>query len=109
MQRINDVVEWVNETGELHRLDGPAIEYNDGDKEWWVAGQRHRIDGPAIEWSDGVKEWWVAGKRHREDGPAVIFGKKCKWFLNGIRFSSKEAWFKSLDVEKQIAYLFKME
>lgn len=109
MQRVSDVVEWVNELGELHRLDGPAVECDDGDKEWWVAGMRHREDGPAIEWSDGVKEWWVAGKRHREDGPAVIFGEKCKWFLNGIRFSSKEAWFNALTIECQIAYLFKME
>jgi hypothetical protein len=24
-----------NESGKLHRLDGPAIEYSNGDKEWF--------------------------------------------------------------------------
>jgi len=33
-------------------------------------GQLHREDGPAIEWADGVKEWYWAGQRHREDGIA---------------------------------------
>lgn len=47
----------------LHREDGPAIEYPDGGKEWWVNGKLHREDGPAIEWSDGHKEWWVNGMR----------------------------------------------
>jgi hypothetical protein len=43
----------------LHRLDGPAVEYTNGDKEWWVDGRCHRIDGPAIEWADGDKAWYI--------------------------------------------------
>jgi len=45
----------------LHRTDGPAIEWADGDKSWWVDGKRHRIDGPAIEYASGAKEWFVDG------------------------------------------------
>ena len=41
-----------------HRHDGPAIEYANGDKEWYVDNKRHRHDGPAIEWADGSKSWW---------------------------------------------------
>ena len=26
--------------------------------------ERHREDGPAIEWSNGTKEWWLEGKRY---------------------------------------------
>ena len=33
----------------LHRLDGPAVEYNDGCKIWYKNGRRHRIDGPVYE------------------------------------------------------------
>jgi hypothetical protein len=33
----------------LHRIGGPAIERDDGRKEWYENGKRHRIDGPAIE------------------------------------------------------------
>ena len=31
----------VNKQGELHRTDGPAIEYADGSKEWYLNGKRH--------------------------------------------------------------------
>lgn len=35
--------------GKLHREDGPAIEYVNGDLRWYLNGNRHREDGPAIE------------------------------------------------------------
>ena len=40
--------------GQYHRTDGPAIEYANGYKWWYIKGQLHRTDGPAIEWADGV-------------------------------------------------------
>jgi len=43
---------YTNSKGEWHRLDGPAIEYLDGGKEWWINGKLSRVDGPAIEFSD---------------------------------------------------------
>ena len=52
---------WQN--GQLHRLDGPAIERADGTKEWRLNGQLHRLDGPAIELADGNKSWWINGKQ----------------------------------------------
>jgi hypothetical protein len=51
-----------------HREDGPAIEYINGDKVWYLNGKRHRMDGPAIEYISGAKEyisgvksWWING------------------------------------------------
>ena len=71
---------------EPHRLDGPAIEWSNGDKEWYMHGKRHRIDGPAIEWSNGDKEWYMHGKRHRIDGPAIEMSNgEQEWWLNGQR------------------------
>ena len=72
---------WLNHN--LHREDGPAIEYADGGKEWYLNGKLHREDGPAVELADGSKVWTLNGKRHREDGPAVEFpdGEK-RWYLN---------------------------
>ena len=29
--------------------------------EWYLNGKRHREDGPANEWADGTKSWWVNG------------------------------------------------
>jgi hypothetical protein len=51
----------------LHRTDGPAIEYANGSKYWYVDGKLHRTDGPAVEYSDGSKEWYVDGKRLTEE------------------------------------------
>jgi len=49
------------EDGELHRLDGPAVENTDGYRVWYKNGERHRLDGPAVENTDGYKEWWIDG------------------------------------------------
>jgi|TARA_R110000851_G_scaffold307160_1_gene465626 hypothetical protein len=45
--------------GELHRTDGPAVEWVDGSKQWYLNGYHHRIDGPATEWGDGGKSWYL--------------------------------------------------
>lgn len=75
-----------NNAGQLHRIGGPAVEWIDGDKEWFVEDELHREDGPAIELSNGTKKWYRKGKLHREDGPAVEYpyGEK-QWWLNGQR------------------------
>ena len=55
-------------------------------------GQLHRTDGPAVEWINGYKSWYINGKRHREDGPAIEWGDGDKWwYLNDIRYS-EEKW-----------------
>jgi len=43
----------------LHRLDGPAIEWANGYKAWYINGQRHREDGPAFESANGDKYWCI--------------------------------------------------
>ena len=47
--------------GELHREDGPAIEWANGDQAWYINGKCHREDGPAFERANGTKEWWIKG------------------------------------------------
>jgi hypothetical protein len=32
-------LEYFNTAGEFHRDDGPAVEYADGTKEWWLDGE----------------------------------------------------------------------
>jgi len=46
----------------LHREDGPAIEFADGEKSWYLDGKLHRVDGPAIEDANGTKYWYLNGK-----------------------------------------------
>jgi hypothetical protein len=40
---------WYNDFGEYHRENGPAIEWVNGSKEWYIDDNRHRLDGPAVE------------------------------------------------------------
>ena len=103
--------QWQNSKGQRHRENGPAIEYPNGSKTWYLNGKLHREDGAAIERADGSKEWWVngewqrtewrneEGQLHREDGPAVEWGSRHRedgpaiewpggrkdWYLNGKR------------------------
>jgi hypothetical protein len=64
-------IRYYNDNGNLHRDDGPAEEYLDGEKRWYNNGIPHREDGPAVEYVDGTKFWYKNGKYHREDGPAI--------------------------------------
>ena len=75
----------------FHREDGPAIEYTNGYKEWFIDGKLHREDGPAVEYTNGYKEWYINGKRHREDGPAIddVNGYK-SWYINGKHLTEEE-------------------
>ena len=50
---------WYDQSGALHREDGPAIELKDGTRMWWRNGQLHREDGPAVEGADGRLQWWL--------------------------------------------------
>ena len=79
-----EYIEWRNDYGQIHREDGPAHEYNDGLKEWYVNGRQHREDGPAVEYADGYKMWWVNDQLHRLDGPACenLDGDKA-WWVSG--------------------------
>lgn len=56
----------------LHREDGPAVECENGIKEWWVDGKLHRVDGPAVEMPNGECKYVKHGMLHRGDGPAYI-------------------------------------
>jgi len=53
---------WWFVNKQLHREDGPAVEYSDGYKVWYFNDQRHRIDGPAVEYPNGNKYWYYHGK-----------------------------------------------
>jgi len=62
----NGMRKYFNKAGQRHREDGPAIEWANGSKFWFINDQRHREDGPAIEWADGSKFWWINGRRLTE-------------------------------------------
>jgi hypothetical protein len=82
------VKRWYNEQGEVHREDGPAVEYPNGQKNWYRHNQIHREDGPAIEYPNGDESWYQNSVRHREDGPAL------KWKADATNLERIEYWYK---------------
>ena len=82
---------YYNSAGQLHREDGPAIEYANSNKEWWQNDQRHRTDGPAMTHTDGFSAWFQNGLRHRTVGPAVEHADGIKeWWLHGVEYTQRE-------------------
>ena len=81
---------YYNNSGRLHREEGPAVIWPNGECEWYRNGLRHRDNGPAIEWPDGSKEWYQNGQRHRDGGPAVLSSVAEYWFLHGVGYSEDE-------------------
>jgi hypothetical protein len=51
----------------------------------------HRVDGPALIFDNGSKFWYLNGECHREDGPAVITADgTISWYLNGDYYSFED-------------------
>ena len=73
--------------GELHREDGPAVEYLNGSREYCINGKLHREGGPAVEKADGYKAYYINDKRHRIDGPATIYSDSKKYYIEGKEYN----------------------
>ena len=77
---VNGTVRYYKPNTEiLHRIDGPAIEYSDGSKYYYVDDNLHRIDGPAIEYANGTKVYYVDGVYFSE----YVFNAQFMNSLNG--------------------------
>jgi hypothetical protein len=85
--------------GNLHRIDGPAVEWVSGSKFWYQNGKLHRDDGPAVEYVDGDKFWYQRGNLHRTDGPAAECDGKLEWWINYRQLTPAEFAAKILDEE----------
>jgi hypothetical protein len=86
-----------------------TLEMDEFGNKWWKNkdGKIHRLDGPAVEFNSGYKEWWFEGRIHREDGPAVVFPSGDKnWWLDSINYKTKEDWFNALSDEAKMKCLF---
>ena len=79
---------------EVHRTDGPAVEYADGTKAWYIDGKQHRIDGPAAEYSDGDKSWYIDDERYtKKDFNKLI--KEVKQLPLALRLIDPREWVRN--------------
>jgi len=100
---------WKNEKNELHREDGPAIEYANGDRYYYINDKRHNENGPAIECANGHKIYYINGKLHREDGPAVdYFSGHKEYWINDKRLTKEEFENRTKTIELTIADIEKL-
>ncbi len=60
--RAIPIVEHLDDEGCYHMIDGPAVIYDFGGKEYYVHGVQHREDGPAEENPSGDNSWWYNGR-----------------------------------------------
>lgn len=70
-------------------------------------GVLHREDGPAIIYTNGEHWWFLDGLLHREDGPAVYGpSNEDEYFLNGVQFTALE--HSDYQLKKQIELLINL-
>jgi hypothetical protein len=76
---------YYNKNKFIHRDDDlPAvIDKKFNSKEWYKNNELHRINGPAIEYDNGNTTWYKNGKKHRLDGPALDWKHSRLWIVNG--------------------------
>jgi len=75
----------------IHRDRGPAVIRGEGGKQpsfpgkmWFVDGLRHNLTGPAIEWADGRKEYFINGvSMSKETHEWFMYGRSIP-FESGI-------------------------
>jgi len=92
-------------------MDNESIlEIDEYENKFWKNkknNEYHRLDGPAVEYTNGYKQWCINGVLHREDGPAVIFSNGFKkWYFNGCFYETKEDYFDALSDEAKAKCLF---
>jgi hypothetical protein len=97
------------QNGQLHRTNGPAIEFASGAKSWYHNGLRHRTDGPAVEYANGTKMWCQNDQLHRIDGPAVEYASGAKsWYIKGVEYTFNE-WLNLVDTTEVQKTLMRLQ
>jgi hypothetical protein len=84
--------------GDLHHNpEGPAVIAYDGlHKEYWYKGMRHRIEGPAIQYADGDYEYFEQGRRHNLKGPAKCIDGVVEYWIDGRQYLSEDEYIMKL-------------
>lgn len=48
-------------------LSLPAIDWGKGSIEWYIKGKLHKLDGPARQYNDGRKSWYINNQEIKEE------------------------------------------
>ena len=103
----DDKIVWYKDD-KIHREDGPAIEYNNGCKEWWFNGNQ-TLEANIYEFTsasgryvleDKTIMYFKEGLAHNENGPAIEGEDFKEWWINGKKLTEQE--FKEYIVKKNL-------
>ncbi len=72
-------IHYYNTQNQFHREDGPAIEYINGDKAWYMYDKLHRVDGSAVEYVDGDKDYYIMGREYSYEAWLAIKDYPLLW------------------------------
>lgn len=92
-KRQSDNLAYLDINSRYHRLDGPAVVYDNGSDAWYYHGKLHREGGPAVSITrmGGFHGWYKHGNHHRTDGPAVVGSNGlAEWWVDGRQFTEEE-------------------
>lgn len=85
------IEEHTDNEGRYHRLDGPAIVYEDGTQEFYYLDLLHNRNGAAVVYPDGRREYWLDGTRY--DYVDWLIRKTKRLKVEGVLFD----FFKLID------------
>ena len=71
---------WLDREGEIHRTNQPAYINPGYYKSWFKHGKRHRLDGPAVEFGNGNVQWWIEGVYYNSFSKFIIVAREHKDF-----------------------------
>ena len=57
-----DIIYYKKGTKIFHNPYGASVMYKDGTKYYFFENKIHRLDGPAVIWPDGEEEYWINDK-----------------------------------------------
>ena len=90
-------------------MSGPIID-EFGNQKWNdVNGYLHREDGPAFIWANGDQNWYKNGRPHRTDGPSDVYIGGLSWWINGQSYHNNQSFQKAakLSDEDMLAIVLK--
>jgi hypothetical protein len=92
----DDFFSMVNQNIPFHREDGPAVEFADGEKHWFINGERHREDGPACELASGDKIWILGNRRFLRKKEFLKHLREVKSMPLVLRLIDPQRWIREL-------------
>lgn len=94
---------WKLSDGRIHREDGPAVEYNNGGKAWYLFNKPHRTDGYAIiDLMYNDKSFYVMGTRYDD---------VMSWAKAAVQYEHHDAEYKPTqdEIDDKVAHVMQMD